>query len=127
MKLFVLISMVFMHVLADYNLQGILASLKQKEWWSENAPDKKYRFDYIAGLLMHSVSWSFLILLPIAVFCRFNVGLAFSLVFVFNTAIHAFVDNLKANKKSINLLEDQLLHAMQIVASWTVFVVIHHK
>lgn len=33
--LFILASMFFMHVVADFNLQGIMASMKQKTWWQK--------------------------------------------------------------------------------------------
>ena len=32
---FLLASMFFMHVVADFNLQGIMASMKQKTWWQK--------------------------------------------------------------------------------------------
>ena len=55
--LFVILCMIFMHVIADYNLQGWLASAKQKSYWQENAPDKLYKYDYIMALIMHSISY----------------------------------------------------------------------
>ena len=60
--------MLFLHILADYNLQGILASMKQKEWWintyNVNINKTKYRYDYKAALLVHSFIWSFIVCLP---------------------------------------------------------------
>ena len=41
----ILFVMVFGHIVDDYYLQGILASMKQKSWWKENAPDKMYEKD----------------------------------------------------------------------------------
>ena len=38
-----------------------------------------------------------------------------------NTIIHAIVDDLKANKKRLNLVQDQLLHLAQIVITATLF------
>lgn len=35
-----LIAMLYCHILDDFCLQGILASLKQKSWWEENYPNK---------------------------------------------------------------------------------------
>lgn len=58
--------MLFCHIVDDYYLQGILASMKQKKWWQENAPDKLYEYDYLIALLMHGFSWAFMIMLPIA-------------------------------------------------------------
>ena len=32
-KIFILLFMIMMHIVDDYYLQGILASMKQKSWW----------------------------------------------------------------------------------------------
>ncbi len=117
-KAFVLLWMLFNHVLDDYFLQGILASMKQKKWWQENYPDAKYKHDYIMALFMHSLSWSFMIMLPIAAFYSFNVGFWFIFAFIMNLALHMYVDNGKANIGIINLIEDQILHIIQIVGTW---------
>ena len=120
--LFVIILMVFCHIVDDYYLQGWLASAKQKQWWKDNAPDKLYRFDYIWALLMHSFSWSFMIMLPIAISRGFDVNWVFGLMLVINTVVHAFVDNLKANVKVINLWVDQSIHMLQIIYTFWMFV-----
>ncbi len=49
-NVFVLLSMIFLHIVDDYYLQGILASMKQKSWWEENAPQRLYKYDYIVAL-----------------------------------------------------------------------------
>lgn len=120
--LFVFILMIFCHIVDDYYLQGWLASAKQKQWWKDNAPDKLYRFDYIWALLMHSFSWSFMIMLPIAISQGFDVNWVFGLMLVINTAVHAFVDDLKANKHIINLWVDQVCHMIQIIYTFWMFV-----
>lgn len=121
-NLFVLILMIFCHIVDDYYLQGWLASAKQKQWWKDNAPDKLYRFDYIWALLMHSFSWSFMIMLPIAISQGFDINWVFGLMLVINTAVHAFVDNLKANVEVINLWVDQSIHMLQIIYTFWLFV-----
>lgn len=121
-NLFVLILMIFCHIVDDYYLQGWLASAKQKQWWKDNAPDKLYRFDYIWALLMHSFSWSFMIMLPIAISQGFDINWVFGLMLVINTAVHAFGDNLKANVKVINLWVDQSIHMLQIIYTFWLFV-----
>ena len=121
--LFVLILMIFCHIVDDYYLQGWLASAKQKQWWKDNAPDKLYRFDYIWALIMHSFSWSFMIMLPIAISNNFEVSCVFMALLVSNMIIHAFIDNLKANKHMINLWVDQICHMVQIAGTFYAFVV----
>ena len=112
--IFVILLMIFMHVVADYNLQGWLASAKQKTYWEQNAPDKLYKYDYIMALIMHSISWTFMVMLPIAYVNQFNVDLSFVIVFAMNVLVHAIIDHMKANVKIINLWHDQLLHMFQI-------------
>jgi hypothetical protein len=106
--------MIFFHIIDDYNLQGWLASAKQKSYWKETAPDKKYEHDYIWALIMHSFSWTFMVMLPIAYVQEFNIGFGFFILFIFNIAIHAITDNAKANWKLINLWQDQFIHLAQI-------------
>lgn len=113
-KLFIILWMIFFHVVADYNLQGWLASAKQKSFWEQNAPERKYRHDYICALIMHSISWAFMIMIPIAYYYKFSVDWKFALAFVVTVIMHAVIDHQKANEKTINLCEDQLLHMVQI-------------
>lgn len=113
-KLFVLLWMIFFHIVDDYYLQGWLASAKQKSWWEKNAPEKMYSNDYICALLMHSFSWAFMTMLPIAYYMSFSIDVAFYMAFMINLTIHAIVDDAKANKKLINLCVDQFVHLGQI-------------
>ena len=106
--------MIFCHIVDDYNLQGWLASAKQKKYWQENAPEKMYEYDYIWALIMHSFSWAFMVMLPIAFTKGFEVGISYLIAFLINLIIHAFIDDLKANKRKINLWTDQVIHLCQI-------------
>lgn len=121
-NIFVICLMLFMHVLDDYVLQApCLCNLKQRDFWKKNAPEKQYKYDYIVALIMHSLSWSFMIMLPCAFALNFNVGFGFVYWFVFNTALHALTDHLKANVKVINLWIDQSCHMVQIAGTFTAF------
>ena len=122
MIFYIFLAMLFCHVVDDYYLQGILANMKQKEWWQENAPQTLYAYDYIVALLMHSISWTFMIMLPIAIYKTFNITIAFAILFVINVAIHAIIDDLKANKKKINLLTDQYIHILQIAVTFIILI-----
>lgn len=117
MKFYILLCMIFMHVVDDYYLQGILASMKQRSWWKENAPQEKYKYDYLPALIAHSFSWAFMVLLPLA-FSLKNLDFSFFILFFINVIGHAIVDNEKANRKTINLCEDQFVHLIQIILSW---------
>ena len=113
-KSFIFMLMIFCHIVDDYYLQGWLASAKQKKYWKENAPEKLYKYDYIWALIMHSFSWAFMVMIPIAFIKSFDLGIAFLVVFIFNLTAHAFTDDLKANKRKINLWTDQVIHLCQI-------------
>ena len=121
-NLFLLLLMIFCHIVDDYYLQGWLASAKQKRWWEDNAPQKLYEYDYLWVLLMHSFSWSFMIMLPIVAVNNFNVTQDIFSIFLCNIMIHAFTENLKANEFKINLWHDQLIHMCQIVGTWLIFI-----
>ena len=114
----ILLTMIFLHIINDYCLQGILAQMKQKKFWKEQAPDELYKYDYIWALIMHSFSWTFMIMLPL-VFTS-QIDPAFYVLFVVNLAVHAYVDNLKANKHKINLWQDQLIHLAQIILTFII-------
>ena len=113
--------MIFMHIMDDYRMQGILASMKQQDWWKDNAPDRMYKHDYIAALFMHSFSWTFMIMLPVAANIWFDIGAKFVVFFFGNLLIHGIVDDLKANRKAINLCVDQAIHMAQILITWIAF------
>lgn len=122
MKLFILFVMFFAHIVDDYYLQGILASLKQKTWWENQKSYKPmYKYDYIVALIMHAFSWSFMISLPI-LYLGFTKWIAVAIIL--NTIIHGIVDDFKANKYKINLIVDQSIHIVQIIITWILFVVI---
>lgn len=122
MPLMTLFAMFFFHILDDFHLQGILASMKQKEWWQQNAPSPLYRNDYKAALVIHSVFWAMMIMIPI---CWAWVDalhpLAYLASVLLNAAIHAWTDDLKANQHHISLVTDQSIHAVQILLTWAVF------
>ena len=127
-RLLILFIMIFCHLIDDYKLQGILANMKQRQWWKENANKYMYRNDYKVALIEHAFSWSFMITLPFLVisFIQNNSFLMILLVisYFMNTIIHAFIDNLKANKYVINLIEDQFAHLVQIICTWIILMAV---
>ena len=117
----VLILMIFCHIVDDYYLQGILAKMKQISWWETNAPDKRYGHDYVVALLTHAFSWAFLVMLPILIAFSFNPPLWYFFMFISNVAIHVLVDDLKCNRFKLNLIQDQLIHTIQILLTWGIY------
>ena len=112
--------MIFLHIVDDYFLQApTLGKLKQKQFWEENAPDKKYKYDYLMALFMHSFSWAFMIMIPTMINNCFIWWLL-----PINLIIHFVVDHLKANLGKLNLIADQSIHLVQIVLTWLVCFII---
>lgn len=125
MKLYLLFGMLFLHIVDDYYLQGWLASAKQKSWWEKNSPDKLYVKDYLMALCEHAFSWTFMIMLIPTVYTYVTTGkisVVLLVDFVLNWAIHCCVDDKKANKKKINLIQDQVIHFVQIIGTWLMFI-----
>ena len=108
----ILVLMLLGHLVADYTLQGWLSDGKQKRWWEKcfngKVPDK-YKHDYNAALFCHSLYWSIFICAP------FYCSTWFFPAILLNAIVHCVVDDLKANKLKINLIQDQLLHLVQIL------------
>ena len=117
----VLFLMIFLHIIDDFCLQGIMASMKQKSWWQKDpvGSQPKYKHDYIAALFAHSFSWSFMIMLPVMLWGQWEWPILLANMFT-----HAAIDDAKANKMQINLIQDQICHLIQILMTWLVFVVI---
>lgn len=123
-EVYVLLAMIFCHIVEDYALQGLLAKFKQKEFW-ENTGEKYYN-DYIVALWEHAFENAFLVTLPIVFYYRFDfkphiffLG-GFLLIFL----THGIIDGLKANAKKINLIQDQVLHLIIIFFAWFLMVVL---
>jgi len=119
MAFMIFLAMVFCHLVADYNMQGILANLKQKSWWEKNYPDELYENDWVISLLEHSFMWSFITHMPLIWYFWNNKDAFFAIgiTILIQAGIHALIDHAKANAKAINLVDDQLLHLFQIISS----------
>lgn len=123
MKIFILFIMLFLHIVDDYYLQGVLAKMKQKTWWEENAPDPLYKNDYIVALIEHGFSWTFMVMLPIMIWMIYHNQYSISfyvIVFFINWIMHTWIDHLKANIKNCSLLLDQIIHIYQVMMTWMI-------
>lgn len=122
-NIFILFLMIFLHIADDYYFQGILAQMKQKTFWQENAPEPMYRYDYLWALIMHAFSWTFMVMLPVMLINNFVLDAEFLLYFIFHLMLHAQTDDLKANARKINLWQDQMIHMLQILMIFTRYVI----
>lgn len=122
-KLLLLLCILFFHIVDDYYLQGILASMKQKRWWETSC--ELYKYDYIMALIEHAFSWTFMVHIPVVVYeylRNIEIPLSvFIITFAFNWIVHAFTDNAKANLKQISLVQDQIIHIVQVIGLWIVY------
>lgn len=120
---FILLAMLFCHIVDDYYLQSVLASMKHKSWWeSQPGYSQKYSKDYVMALCEHAFSWTFMIMLPIFIVRGFHVTFGLEIVFFINWLIHSLTDNAKANLKKINLVQDQIIHIIQICVTFVLFI-----
>lgn len=117
----ILLLMIFAHIIDDFVLQPIcLSKLKQKSWWEKQEGYKDlYRNDYKMALLIHSMSWSIMILIPILLLLEIPQILIL-MAFCINTLIHYAIDDSKANKGKLNLIQDQIIHLMQVIITWMI-------
>ncbi len=117
------IFMCFLHIVDDFYLQkGLLANLKQASWWTKQEQYKEmYKHDYIVALIIHSFSWAFMIMIPIAFAMRFELSLFYIIALFINGIIHGVVDDLKANKLKINLITDQTVHLLQLTLTYAIY------
>ena len=119
--------MFLLHFFADFNLQigAGLDKFKQKKWWSGQIPKNmkepyrfsmwdRYKHDYKCAMVCHALYWSLIVSLPLVTVCDGS--------YVINAltqgACHYYIDDMKANKKTLNLIEDQIVHAIQILFIW---------
>lgn len=121
----VLILMLLSHFFADFHLQGILADMKQEQWWKkQEGYNSKYKYDYVAALAIHSAEWTLWVMMP-PLFLLPHIDLdIFLLLAALNTVVHSLTDNSKANYKDISLVQDQIIHLAQIAFTYAAMVVV---
>lgn len=120
----VLILMLLAHFFVDFHLQGILADMKQEQWWKrQEGYNSKYKYDYVAALAIHSAEWALWVMMPLMLLPHLDLGI-FLLLAALNMVVHSLTDNSKANYKDINLIQDQIIHLAQIVFTYAAMVVV---
>lgn len=118
--------MIFCHLIDDFVLQDKFTYLKQKSWWVKTCNDEglsldKYGKDYMMALFEHSLEWSIAIMLSVIFLCN-TTGWVLLVCVIVNTIIHYIVDNAKANQLRLNLIQDQLIHFIQIILTWILII-----
>lgn len=123
----VLILMLLAHFFADFHLQGILADMKQEQWWKQQDGYNskcKCKYDYLAALAIHSAEWTLWVMMsPLMLLPHLDLCI-FLLLAALNTVVHSLTDNSKANYKDINLVQDQIIHLAQIAFTYAAMVIV---
>lgn len=120
-KLYVIvfILMLLAHFFADFHLQGILADMKQEQWWNNS----KNKYDYLAALAIHSAEWTLWMMIPLFLLPYLDLGM-FLLLAALNIVVHSLTDNSKANYRDISLIQDQIIHLAQIAFTYAALILI---
>ena len=115
-KLVLFAVMLEAHILVDFHLQGILARMKQVDWW-KNQPgySEKYKDDWAIAMWLHAFEWTFAIMLPLSYIRGWDYTVWYHITFLVNMLIHACTDHAKANIGTISLVGDQTVHVLQIL------------
>lgn len=117
---------VLLHIIDDFVLQPIcLSKLKQREWWIEECKKNCFNFDcyqndYRCALIIHSISWTLMIMMPLIILCNYTIW-HYILLIIINIVIHYITDDLKANRYIFNLIQDQVIHFIQIFLTYLFF------
>ena len=114
-----------LHFYSDFNLQigAKLDGMKQKIWWRrqfkklkmDEVDAKHYGYDFKCALLIHAFVWSILTFAPLIYFTKSVAGIL--VMVAANALIHAKIDDVKANEYLPNLIEDQVMHIVQIAGT----------
>lgn len=129
----IMILAMFGHYIGDFCLQtNTVAKYKQKVSWYEiyDKTQKKYVNGYKVFLFWHSFSWAFTVMVtPLIPYYHKILQLvqsgeidvlilSFAFFLLLNTLAHYFIDTMKANPtalmKGITMLEDQIMHIVQL-------------
>lgn len=131
-----LLLMVLAHIVEDFHIQGIMAQMKQKSWWydqfakaSYEQPDRDmgdimgtYGRDYLVALFLHGLEWAICVSIPVIFYQDFALSTYMLFAITAMAVMHAVIDHLKCNLYTINLVEDQAFHIMQVFVLWAVAV-----
>ena len=125
-KLYVIVFvlMLLAHFFTDFHLQGILADMKQEQWWKrQEGYNSKYKYDYLAALVIHSAEWTLWMMIPLFLLPHLDLG-TFLLLAALNIVVHSLTDNSKANYRDINLIQDQVIYLAQIAFTYAALVLV---
>lgn len=122
MKALILFTMIFLHIVGEFYLQGMLAKMKKKRWWYRHEPEDGGRYNHIAALIIHGYSWSFIVHLPftgLIVLCdMFDCMAVLSLSLLSHAVLHALLANDRINHDFLDFADEQACHVAQVFIVW---------
>ena len=120
--LLLLLVSLYLHCWDDFHHQGCLKEMKQKKWWQEHPQyNDMYENDYKVCMMVHAFEWSFTVHAPYLIYGFYHnlftdMKIVMSVASIaFHTLYHARIDSMKANEYTINLIEDQSHHMIQLL------------
>ena len=118
MTLLFIFSVILLHIIDDFVLQqlGNLNNFKQKKFWEpyNKEYNNRYAVDYQMGLIIHCISWGIMVHLPLFFFGN-TPEMVILISFLIHSIIHGIIDNYKCNEYKLSLVEDQILHFIQLI------------
>lgn len=103
--------MLLMHIIEDFHVQGRMADMKQRSFWEPYG--EMYGNDHKVVLLLHGFEWAVFVSIPLFLFA--DVHWSYFAVMVSMAVCHAMIDDAKCNGRTLNLVEDQTAHVMQVI------------
>lgn len=93
--------------------------MKQKKFWEpyNKEYNNKYCLDHYAGLVIHCISWSIMVHLPLLLLTQ-TPNIIILVSSILHAINHGIIDNKKCNKHELSLAEDQSLHCIQLCLIW---------
>lgn len=96
--------------------------------WEENHPNRLHENNFIMTLCEHAFSWACVTHIPIIIYlivAGIEISVfCFTALFIFHWLIHFMTDDLNVNLLKINLIQDKIIHILQIVVLWFIYVFI---
>lgn len=119
MKVVILLSMLFMHLLHGFILEHSNILKKELRVINKNNILKKTKRNYAVGhvtkKLLKSLTWTICVILPIVFATKFKCSLLFHVIFVISVICHYTINYAVVNKNKFNKLQLQILNVMHII------------
>lgn len=125
--LLILFMMIFIHYLFDIFSLNVIEKYKNKEYFEKTFPKKMCKYDYINYLITDSYLWSMSILLPIIININGHITWASFMGIIVNGIIRGIIEDLRINKKIINIFSANICYIFQIFVTESIYVLFYRN